>query len=97
VLQPFFRSPLAVFIVIRIFDRFVPEHDQREAVGLQVDLFTHPRSLASALDVDPVVGETRTLEICPREFIQWDSQRKSLSRDNSVIWSLCKTSVTNGS
>src|SRR6202171_2362992 len=68
-LQSFFRSPLAVFIVVSIVSRFEPEHDQSEPVRLQIDLFAHPGRLASALDVDPVVRETR-IDIARRPYLQ---------------------------
>lgn len=55
--ETLFRGPLAILIEIGIIRGLVPQHDQREAVGLQVDLFAHRRGLPPAFDVDPVVGQ----------------------------------------
>lgn len=58
-LQSFLRRPLAVFVVLGIFDRFIPQHDQGEVVGLKAHLLTDPRRCATTLHIDPKIGDTR--------------------------------------
>ena len=51
--EPLLRGSLAIFIGSGRC-RFVPEHDQRETIGLKIDLLAHRWGLTTALNVNPV-------------------------------------------